>query len=140
MAGPLPFLVKLIGPVVAMGVLAACQRALSEAKQRPLNTLVGTEWGFAEDDRFVAFKTNGEVNGSGGCNNFFGSFTQEGRRLTFGPLASTKKACIGPTMQAERDFFDLLSEVRAAEANHLSLTLYGETGEVLAVLQRKDWD
>lgn len=140
MAGPLPFLVKLIGPVIVMGALSACQKALVKAQERPLETLVGTEWGYAKDGRFIAFRSDSEVNGSGGCNNFFGSFTQDGRKLIFGPLASTKKACPGPQMQAERDFFNLLEQVRAAEANRLSLTLYDEGDTVLAVLQRKDWD
>ena len=143
MAGSL--LLRVVGSVVAMGVLAACQKALSTAGQRPLATLAGTEWGFAktaEDtpERFVAFKTGGEVIGTGGCNRFFGNFYQDGRALTFGPLASTKKLCPPPVMAAERELLDLLGKVRAADATHLELTLYGADDAVLAVLQRRDWD
>ena len=135
-----PLLLKVVGSVVAMGVLVACQKALSDARLRPLATLAGTEWGFEGDDRFVAFKTGGEVTGSGGCNSFFGSFEQAGRRLTFGPLASTRKACPPAVMDGERDFLDLLGRVRAVDATHAVLTLYGEDDTVLAELRRRDWD
>ena len=139
-----PLLLKVAGSLLAMGVLAACQKVLADAKMRPLATLAGSEWGFGSDDsggeRFVGFKANGEVVGSGGCNNFFGSFTQDGRTLTFGPLASTKKACPGELMQQERDFLDLLGRVRAVEATHAELVLFGDGDAELARLRRRDWD
>ncbi len=138
MAGSL--IIRVLVPILAAGALAACQKVLKDAQLRPLATLVGTEWGLQDDGRFVAFKMGGEVVGSGGCNNFFGSFTQDGRALSFGPLASTKKACPQPIMDGEREWLDLLRKVRAAEANHMELTLYGEGEEVLATLRRKDWD
>ncbi|WP_298917808.1 META domain-containing protein [uncultured Algimonas sp.] len=133
---------RVVGSLVVMAALAACQKALSHATSRPLASLAGTEWGpmDREGDRFVAFKADGEVVGSGGCNDFFGNFHQSGRVVTFGPLASTKKACPAPLMQAERDFLDLLSRVRAAEATWKELTLFGEDGDVLAVMRRRDWD
>ena len=139
-APALPLIARILLPIVATAALAACQKALKEAKLRPLATLAGTEWGFADDGRFVAFKTGGEVVGSGGCNSFFGSFTQDGRSLSFGPLASTRKACPTPVMDGEREWLALLGRVRAVEANHLELRLFGDADEELAVLQRKDWD
>lgn len=36
---------------------------------------------------------NGQVAGSTGCNNFFGSFSKSGNDLTFGPLGMTRKMC-----------------------------------------------
>ncbi|MGB6231680.1 MAG: META domain-containing protein [Litorimonas sp.] len=136
------FVLRVLGSIAAVAALAACQKVLSEAKMRPLDTLVGTEWGMADDevDRFVAFKPGGEVVGNGGCNNFFGSFTQSGRVVTFGPLASTRKVCPDPVMQAERDWLDLLGRVRAVDATRLELRLFGEDGSELAVLRRRDWD
>ncbi|MEM7728349.1 MAG: META domain-containing protein [Pseudomonadota bacterium] len=133
---------RVVGSVVAMAALAACQKALTHLNERPLSTLAGTEWGPADSphDQFVAFKRDGEVVGSGGCNSFFGNFQQTGRLVTFGPLASTRKACPAPIMQAERDFLALLGRVRAAEATWKQLTLFGEDGDVLAVMRRRDWD
>jgi heat shock protein HslJ len=133
---------RVIGSIVVMAALAACQKALTQTQHRPLPTLAGTEWGFANSnvDQFVAFRSNGEVNGSGGCNNFFGSFTQNGRLMTFGPLASTRRACPEPLMSAERRFLGLLQETRAVEATWREMTLFGDDGRVLAVMQRRDWD
>jgi heat shock protein HslJ len=34
-----------------------------------------------------------KVSGFDGCNNFFGNYTREDSKLTFGPLASTRMAC-----------------------------------------------
>ncbi|MGJ8559007.1 MAG: META domain-containing protein [Litorimonas sp.] len=133
---------KILAPLVVMVALSACQKVLSHSANRPLASLAGTEWGPMQGDldQFVAFKSEGDVIGSGGCNNFFGSFTQNGRLITFGPLASTKKACPSPIMDAERDFLKLLEQVRAADATFKELTLYGDNNQVLATLRRRDWD
>lgn len=133
---------RLVGPLIVMVALTACQKALNHAGERPLASLVGTEWGPVQGDldQFVAFKSDGDVVGSGGCNNFFGSFTQTGRLVSFGPLASTRKACPQPVMNAERDFLQLLEQVRAVDATFKKLTLYGDNDQVLATLRRRDWD
>lgn len=135
-------LVRILGSVLAVAALAACQKMLSETTMRPLSTLAGTEWGPIDgpEDQFVAFKSGGEVLGSGGCNNFFGTFEQSGRLVTFGPLASTKMACPEPLMSAEQEFLSLLADVRAAEATWKELTLYGEDDQPLVTLRRRDWD
>jgi heat shock protein HslJ len=36
---------------------------------------------------------NGQVTGSTGCNNFFGSFSKNANDLSFGPLGMTRKMC-----------------------------------------------
>lgn len=135
-------LFRIVGSILAIGALAACQKMLSEAPTRPLPTLAGTEWAPFDGppDQFVAFRAGGEISGSGGCNNFFGSFTEQGRMLTVGPLASTKRACPEPIMSSEQNFFNLLANVRAAEATWKELRLYGENGQTLAILRRRDWD
>lgn len=133
---------RVVGSLIFMVALSACQKVISHASERPLASLVGTEWGPMQGDldQFVAFKSEGEVVGSGGCNNFFGSFTQNGRLITFGPLASTRMACPPPIMDAERDFMQMLEHVRAVDATFKELTLYGEENQVLATLRRRDWD
>lgn len=133
---------RVVGSVLFMVALTACQKVISNAADRPLASLIGTEWGPAQNefDQFIAFKDGGEIIGSGGCNNFFGSYTQNGRLITFGPLASTRKACPGPIMEAERDFLQLLENVRAADATFKELTLYGDNNQVLTTLRRRDWD
>lgn len=133
---------RIVGSIIVMAALTACQKALQHSETKPLPTLVGTEWGPGEGDidQFIAFKTDGDVVGSGGCNNFFGSFTQNGRSITFGPLASTRMACPQPIMEAERAFLSMLEQVRTVDATVKEMTLFGENEQVLATLQRRDWD
>ena len=85
-------------PLVIAGIglgLAACAKVASTPKvDRPLYDLAGSEWGFeGGSERFVQFRAKGELSGSGGCNNFFGTYDLNGTTLTIGPLASTKKMC-----------------------------------------------
>jgi len=133
---------RIIGSLVFMVALSACQKAINTAADRPLTSLAGTEWGPIDNeiDQFIAFKSEGDIVGSGGCNNFFGNYTQTGRLITVGPLASTRKACPEPIMTAEQDFLRLLERVRAADATFRELTLYGDDDVVLATLRRRDWD
>jgi len=42
------------------------------------------------------FASEGTVAGSGGCNDFHGSYTTNGAGIKIGPLAATKKACADP--------------------------------------------
>jgi len=51
--------------------------------------LAGSEWSPGEGSKaFVAFKSEGKVIGSGGCNNFNGNYTQDGATVQIGPLFS----------------------------------------------------
>lgn len=124
-------------------VLAGCAKVASDVrKSRPLATLAGSEWGPVETlapDQFVAFKSGGEIVGHGGCNQFFGQYTQDEQSLTVGALASTKKYC-GDIMQAETSFLQKLQDTRRFEATHLKLSLYDADGNELMNLRRRDWD
>lgn len=123
----------------AMALIGCAKVASDIRKEQPLTQLAGSEWGLQGSDQFVAFKTKGELNGNGGCNNFFGSYTQEGNILTFGPLASTRKMCHGK-MEAERRFMESLQKARRYEATHKVITFFDEDETLLMTLQRRDWD
>ena len=124
-------------------VLAGCAKVASEVrKTRPLTTLAGSEWGPVEApaaEQFVAFKSGGEITGYGGCNRFFGQYTQNGPTLAFGALASTKKHC-GDIMEAETAFLKNLQDTRRFEATHLKLSLFDADDNVLMTLRRRDFD
>lgn len=131
-------------PIIPLAIgamaIAGCAKVVTDArKSQPLISLAGSEWGFENSAQFIAFKSKGEVVGFGGCNNFFGSYTQEGQALTFGPLASTKKFCQGK-MEAETAFLQSVQNTRQYEATHLAMTFIDENGETLLQLRRKDWD
>ena len=124
-------------------VIVGCAKLASDArKTRPLATLAGSEWGPVDTqsaEQFIAFKSGGEITGYGGCNRFFGQYTQNGSSLAFGALASTKKLC-GGVMEAEAAFLKKLQDTRKFEATHLKLSLLDADGNELMALQRRDWD
>ena len=130
---------------LALGTLflAGCAKVASDVrKTRPLASLEGSEWGPEASnpaDQFVAFKSNGEITGHGGCNQFFGQYTQEGQTLTIGALASTKKMC-RDFMESEAAFLQNLQNTRRVDATHLILKLYDADGAQLMQLRRRDWD
>jgi len=124
-------------------VLAGCAKVASDVrKARPLASLEGSEWGPVNtpvQEQFVAFKSGGEIIGHGGCNQFFGQYTQDGQTLTVGALASTKKFC-ADVMDAESAFMQKLQDTRRIEATHIALRLYSADGAELMQLRRRDWD
>lgn len=66
-----------------------------------------------EDQREMKLTLNieeNQVNGFGGCNSFFGSFTHDANSITFGPLAATRMFC-ADSMEQEDQFFKSLSEI-----------------------------
>jgi len=105
-----------------------------------LLSLAGSEWGLAGGgDQYIQFR-EGRAAGHSGCNRFTGSYTQQGESLKFGPLASTKMACAPERMEQERAWFRMLDQVRGFEATHLVLKLKAGDGQVIATLQRRDFD
>jgi heat shock protein HslJ len=107
-----------------------------------LASLAGSEWGPAgggKPDRFVQFK-EGTVAGHGGCNRFFGAYTQDGGAIKIGPLAATRMMCEPAVMDAERAWLQMLERARRIEASHAVLVLKDEAGAEIARLQRRDWD
>lgn len=133
---------RLVPYGLAATLLLACAKAVTNHHNNSsLASLAGSEWGFPDKQGpFVQFKAKGEISGSGGCNNFFGTYELNGERLIIGPLASTKKACIGPAMDVEREFFGALQDAFRVDATHKTLTVYAESGDTLLSLVRKDWD
>ncbi|MBA4503191.1 META domain-containing protein [Marinobacterium marinum] len=55
----------------------------------------------------LILKQDNRVQGFAGCNQFMGEFKQEGKQLSFGPIAGTLRACI-PGLEYERSFLQLL--------------------------------
>jgi putative lipoprotein len=56
---------------------------------------------------------DGRLTGSGSCNRFNASYTDEDGRLTIGMAAATRKACEATLMEQEQRFFQALSRVSA---------------------------
>ena len=61
----------------------------------------------------IKFELDGKVVGFGGCNNFFGSYTLNGRTIKINDIGSTRKFCEGE-MELESTYIEVLEiEVRA---------------------------
>lgn len=56
----------------------------------------------------ITFNEDGKFNGTTDCNNYFGEYTLDGNKLTFGGMASTKMYCQD---SQENDYTSALSEV-----------------------------
>lgn len=103
--------------------------------------LAGSEWGFDDGSRrIVRFASGGKIAGNAGCNRFSGQYEAKQGRIRISPLAATRKACAGPVMQRESEFFGMLEKARMFDATHLKFVLKNDQGEVLASLTRRDWD
>jgi putative lipoprotein len=62
----------------------------------------------------LAFGEDGTANGSSGCNSFSGEVTIDGNDVSFGPLATTRMACVDPAAsEQETEFLLALDEVES---------------------------
>jgi putative lipoprotein len=74
--------------------------------------------------------------GSGGCNQFTGTYTLEGDWLNLGQMAATMMACM-QGMEDESAFFDALKNVNAWRMAGQQLELVDSSGKVVATLSAK---
>ena len=110
-----------------------------------LSGLAGSEWqvrDFAGKsinvESWIAFKVDGTVVGNGSCNEFNGSYTESGKSLHFGLIATTMMACSEPKMSVEMNLFKALDATRKVVATELVLALFDDNGTLLATLTRRD--
>lgn len=80
---------------------------------------------------------DGRATGYGGCNSYSGSYTQEGTALTIGPLAATKRGCMGDVGAVERAWFDTLAQPLFAGMVGDKLHLTTKAGQTLELAKSK---
>lgn len=77
--------------------------------------------------------------GSTGCNRFSGAYAYGVRPdLSFGPLATTRRACPGPLMEQESRFLDALARAKSYRLPGAELQLLDAAGELLLVLAARE--
>jgi heat shock protein HslJ len=76
----------------------------------------------------MSFK-DGQVAGSAGCNNFHGTYSTEGSKLTLGPLATTRRACEEPLMTQEQEFLAALASAVTWSIDGNVLDMHRADGE-----------
>lgn len=78
-----------------------------------------------------------KVNGTDGCNNFFGSIKKiDAEELIFSPLASTKKACIGTDIPNK--FNSALGKTSSYKIENFKLILFDAENNKILIFRKKD--
>jgi len=109
--------VRYAAALLAVSGLCACSstrnnKAGSPSSANSSTLLAGTEWVLrdlagtpvlASPQATLAFPEAGRVAGSGSCNRFTGSVEITGSHLKFGPLASTRMACMSDGAGEQED-------------------------------------
>jgi heat shock protein HslJ len=83
------------------------------------------------DATFTAAESN--VSGSAGCNRFTGGYRADGADLTFGALATTQMACVGPADAVEAAYLANLAATRTYTATADALTMFDANGDAILV-------
>ena len=108
---------RALGLALVVLALGACLPARAQGGSMPL---AGTSWRLVElngervvpggDPLTLHFAADEpRVSGYGGCNQFSGPYAQNGASLRFGPLASTRRACVDPALNTrETAYFQAL--------------------------------
>jgi len=116
------------------------------AAVEPTPTVEGVTWlltGQAVDGQLAAlpsgdppivvslFMEDGTANGSGGCNNYFGSYTLDGSSLAFGPMGATQMFCEGAAGEVETAYLANLATVASWASDGSTLSLADAGGMVV---------
>lgn len=110
------FLALLTTLAVGLLITAGC----SSFRVQKNNPLDGTAWKLEtyagqpllENTTFTAQFQDGDIRGSSGCNQYFGSYAIEGQNITITDLGWTEMACLTPEglMEQERTILGLLPD------------------------------
>lgn len=82
------------------------------------------------------FGTDGKLSGSGGCNRFRATYQTEGKTVTIGPAAATRRMCPDPVMEQESWFFAALTGTRTLRFEGDRVELRTETGSLMVSAKR----
>ena len=86
-----------------------------------------------EQSPYLTLDSEGKVLGHAGCNGLNGSYQQDGETLSFGPIATTRKAC--PEMEGEQAFLQALKATSRFRIDGELLTLFDDNNQPLAGFQ-----
>lgn len=134
-----------VAVVMVLGTagLAACASAPPQVAD---DGLAGTSWRFVElygapvpppdtpeaREASLAFDAHGRIFGSDGCNRFLGSYTVEKDQISLTEMAGMQMACLSTPQRLS----DALKSADHGRLDGVLLTLYGASGQTLAILER----
>ena len=105
------FLTKFGLLLIILPILTAC----TNSSTSPVNPLDGTQWNLIfyrksaviPGTQITAQFQNGEVNGTAGCNSYFGIYQVEGDSISFDQIGMTEMYCMDPEGVMEQETFYL---------------------------------
>jgi heat shock protein HslJ len=110
-----------VAAIVALAALSGCSSSGS--------SFTGTWGSNATGQPNLTIKDDGSFSGTDGCNAMSGKGTISGDTYTFGPFASTTKACEGVT--------PWLNLAHTAKVDGNTLTVYKNGGEKIGTLDKQ---
>lgn len=125
---------KIGAAVIGLAILAGCEAPVTASGNAPplgdyqLLSIGGDD---VESYHVTMLLQDGQVAGGGFCNRYSGSQTGVLPALQIGPLAVTRRACIGDRMQRDQAFFDALTAADAASFSNDRLTITGAGPELV---------
>ncbi len=120
---------------LSLGQLTRLQNnwALTELNGRPINAgAVGRE-----RPRLEIALSEGRVSGTTGCNRLNGPIKADTHQLLFGPLVTTRMACLDETGKLESDFLKVLQQPLTYQIGEGKLTLL-RSGSPVLVFRKVD--
>ncbi len=81
---------------------------------------------------YVQFEADGELNGYGGCNRFFGRYQLAGNTIRIDPLRVTRRACQPQIMSFEISFFEALQSATTIARADSRIALRNDEGQATA--------
>jgi len=102
-------------------------------------SLAGTSWTIAEVDGAAPvagsspsldFDANGRASGDASCNRLTGGYAQDGAKLTFSQIATTRRACPPPIGEQEAKVLKILEGASGFEMSGPDLLISGSAGRL----------
>ena len=100
-----------------------------ETSQWILDTLNGNKVILIRGITLVFDKEKSKISGFGGCNSYFGNYVNNGEKLLFSEIGSTKMAC--DSMEPETAYFSALSKIDKFKISSKTLYLYSSGSQVM---------
>jgi heat shock protein HslJ len=79
----------------------------------------------------AVFGADGKLSGNDGCNNYNGTYTLDGDKITIGPIATTRMACDQAVMDQETAYLNALAKASTYTLGKDSLELRDADGALL---------
>lgn len=140
----MPRTAPLSASLFAVSVLACCAVAVlpgcASGNAAPAVDLDSSRWVLPADQASgsetipVLEFAAGKVSGHLGCNRVFGTYVQEGNRLSFGPLGTTRRICAPRTMAVEQQLLSALENTALVRRTDGGLVLLDAAGAELVRL------